>query len=133
MHDLTVEGFAHGNVFRAGSGRSLNLDHHRVGPYENLFTNLDIGDPKRMWASSGRGDRGPHSGARTTAWNLRHNGGEVDRPLKPEAMFPMINIVGVKDYDENKNAEGTWVEPLKGSVEPPDLYEAQLRRRLDKY
>lgn len=132
IHDLTVEGFAHGNVFRDGSGRSLNLDHHRNGPYENLFTNLDVGNPKRMWASSGRGDRGPHSGARTTAWNLRHDGGEVGRPRKPKQMFPQINIIGVAGYEPEKDPNGIWVEPLGGTVIPPDLYQAQRNRRLTK-
>ena len=66
VHDLTVEGRANGNVFRNGSGVALNFDHHRNAPYENLFTNLDVGDPSRAWQSSGRDDRGPHSGARST-------------------------------------------------------------------
>ncbi len=133
VHDLTVEGFAHGNVFRNGMGRSINLDHHRNGPYENLFTNLDVGDPSRLWNSSGRGDRGPHSGARTTAWNLRHRGGDVGAPRKPERMFPQMNIVGVTGYEKRTDAEGQWVEPLDGNgVKPEDLYEAQLQRRLNK-
>lgn len=129
VHDLTVEGLANGNVFRNGSGRSINLDHHRNAPYENLFTNLDVGDPKRLWRSSGRGDRGPHSAARTTAWNLRHQGGEVHEPSRPSKMWPQLNVVGVAGYEEKKSDE-RWTEPLSGIVDPPDIYQAQLERRL---
>lgn len=131
IHDLTVEGFAHGNVFRDGSGRSINLDHHRNGPYENLFTNLDVGNPKRLWRSSGRGDRGPHSGARTTAWSLRHSGGVVDEPNRPKRMFPMINIIGVAGYEVEKSADGPWVEAPDG-VLPLDLYRAQRAARSNE-
>lgn len=130
VHDLTVESFAHGNVFRNGSGRSVNLDHHRNGPYENLFSNLDVGNPKRLWRSSGRGDRGPHSGARTTAWNLTHSGGEVDYPNSPARMFPQLNIVGVSGYETSTGDDkGPWIESLQG-LRPADLYEAQLQLRL---
>ena len=33
VHDLTVEGFANGNVFTKGSGIEINFDHHRNAPY----------------------------------------------------------------------------------------------------
>jgi hypothetical protein len=127
VHDLTVEGFAHGNVFRDGSGRSINLDHHRNAPFENLFTNLDMGDPRRLWASGGRGDRGPNSAARTTAWNLRHNGGKVHYPRSRR--FPQINIIGVMGYEPELDPKALWIEPLS-DLFPKDLYEAQLNRRL---
>lgn len=129
VHDLTVEGFSHGNVFRNGSGRSINLDHHRNGPYENLFTNLDVGDPSRLWRSSGRGDRGPHSAARTTAWNLKHDGGKVNAPSRIKEMWPLVNVIGVVGYEEGKDSDGAWIEPIN-QVIPADLYEAQLRARL---
>ena len=129
VHDLTVEGFAHGNVFRNGSGRSINLDHHRNGPYENLFTNLDVGDPGRLWRSSGRGDRGPHSAARTTVWNIRHDGGEVYGPRRLAKMWPQVNVIGVAGYEEDKTEDAQWIEPLPEGVTPEDLCEAQLRKR----
>ena len=122
------EGFTHENVFRNGSGRSINLDHHRNGPYENLFTNL-VGDPSRLWRSSGRGDRGPHSAARTTAWNLKHDGGKVNAPSRIKEMWPLVNVIGVVGYEEGKDSDGAWIEPVN-QVIPADLYEAQLRARL---
>lgn len=126
VHDLTVEGFANGNVFRRGSGVAINFDHHRNAPYENLFTHLDVGDGKRLWRSSGRGDRGPHSAVRTTAWNIRHRGAKVqDAPQK----WPQVNIIGVAGYEAQNGEDGIWIEPLEEGVLPADLYEAQFERR----
>ena len=126
MHNLTVEGFAHGNVFRNGSGVAINFDHHRNAPYENLFTNLDVGDGRRLWRSSGRRDRGPHSAVRKTAWNLRHDKDE----LSEAPHWPQINIIGVRGYKAEKTDGGRWIEPLQDGMVPSDLYDAQLRKRL---
>ena len=130
IHDLTVEGFAHGNVFREGTGRAINLDHHRNGPFENLFTNLDVGDVSRLWNSSGRGDRGPHSAARTTVWNIRFSEGEIKAARRPKTMWPELNVIGVVGYPLDDIPEGHWVESPSGGVLPVDLYQAQLKRRL---
>lgn len=127
VHDLTVEGRANGNVFRDGSGVSLNFDHHRNVPYENLFTNLDVGNPRRVWQSSGRGDRGPHTGARATFWNLR---GKGTFPKPPN--WPQINVIGVGGYARATTDDKSWIEPASDGIQPPDLYEAQLKRRLEK-
>jgi len=44
--------------------------------------------------------------------------------------FPRANAVGMKGMVKQTDpAGGAWVEPIE-SVEPPDLYEAQLRKRL---
>jgi hypothetical protein len=126
VHDLTVEGLACGNVFRRGAAVSMNFDHHRNAPYENLFTNLDVGDPRRVWASSGRGDRGPHTGARETFWNIRAAKGKI--PKRPD--WPLINIVGMAGYKPESSPTGPWVEPAV--VQPPDLYEAQIKKRLGR-
>ncbi len=128
VHDLTVEGFANGNVFREGSAVSMNFDHHRNAPYENLFTNLDVGDPRRVWASSGRGDRGPHAGARETFWNIRAASGKF--PKWPD--WPQINIVGMAGYAPETTPDRHWVEPGRGPVQPPDLHEAQRKKRLGR-
>jgi hypothetical protein len=127
VHDLTAEGFANGNVFSKGSGVAVNFDHHRNAPYENLFTDIDVGDPKRVWASSGRGDRGPHAGARETFWNIRGSKGKF--PKLPD--FPQVNIVGVPGYATDTTKDKQWVEHA-GPVEPADLHESQLQRRLGR-
>ncbi|MDF7822772.1 glycosyl hydrolase family 28-related protein [Pontiellaceae bacterium B12227] len=126
VHDITYEGMAHGNVMRRGKGVRLNFDHHRNAPFENLLTDIDVGNPDRLWDSSGSGHRGPHSAARSTAWNIRHNG---DTPAAPKkGHFPQLNMIGIKGVVKSNQDE--WhVEPLGGNVSPPDLYEAQLKRR----
>lgn len=125
VHDLTVEGMANGNVFRRGTGISVNFDHHRNAPYENLFTDIDVGDPSRVWASSGRGDRGPHAGARETFWNVRAASGKFP---KVPVDWPQINVVGMAGTARDVTPDRQWVEP--GAIQPPDLYEAQRKRRL---
>ena len=128
-HDLTVEGFASGNVFRRGKGVAMNFDHHRNAPYENLFTDINVGDARRVWNSSGRNDRGPHSAVRSTFWNIRADKGNF-APAPEPAMFPQINIIGMNGLPLNASADGQWVEPLNGIVAPPDLYEAQRNYNL---
>ncbi|MDA0708731.1 MAG: glycosyl hydrolase family 28-related protein [bacterium] len=125
VHDLSLEGFAYGNVFRKGSGVMLNLDHHRNGPYENLFTDIDAGSGRRLWNSGGSSNRGPHSAVRTTVWNIRHAGEDLDQA--PD--WPQINIVGVVGYEAEKTLNARWIEPLLDPPVPADLYEAQVRLR----
>ncbi|MEM6995973.1 MAG: glycosyl hydrolase family 28-related protein, partial [Myxococcota bacterium] len=69
-HDLSIATGAHGNVFAAGSGQNLNLDHHKGAAYENLFSDLDAGIGDRLWESSGTPAAGPHSAARQVYWNI---------------------------------------------------------------
>lgn len=133
-HDLTVENFALGNVFRRGRGLAINFDHHCLAPMENLFTDIHTEDVSRLWLSSGAAPRLPHTAARTTVWNVRYNTGTFnyrsDRavPFPPE--WPQLNVVGVAGLPEFTDPEGnTWIEPLPGGVIPPDLYEAQRTRR----
>ncbi len=127
VHDLTVEGMANGNVFRRGTGLSVNFDHHRNAPYENLFTDIDVGDPSRVWDSSGRRDRGPHAGARETFWNIRCSSGKFP---KVPADWPQINVIGMAGTARDTTPDRQWIEPTAGPVQPPDLYEAQRKRRL---
>lgn len=126
VHDLTVEGFACGNVFTKGSGVSINCDHHRNGPYENLFTDFDAGDPRRLFQSSGREDRGPHSGARTTFWGIHGQGTFPAMP--PAAHWPLINLIGFGSYRPAHADDGPWIESCGGAVTPANLWEAQKRR-----
>ena len=127
VHDLTVEGRANGNVFHDGRGVALNFDHHRNAPYENLFSNLDVGNARRVWASSGRSDRGPHSGVRATFWNLRAEKGK----FAPPKDWPQINLIGVPDTTRDTTENQQWIEPLNAPVEPADLYRAQRESRLE--
>lgn len=130
VHDLTVEGFANGNVFACGTGVSINCDHHRNAPYENLFTDFDAGDPRRLFESSGRPDRGPHSGARTTFWCIRGHG--QFPPIPPADMWPLINVIGFGAYPPAKDPAGPWVESGKGNLTPANLWKAQAIQWVGK-
>ena len=44
-------------------------------------------------------------------------------------MWPLVNVIGVVGYEEGKDSDGAWIEPIN-QVIPADLYEAQLRARL---
>jgi len=121
-------------VFMRGSGQAMNLDHHRNAPYENLFTDLDVGDPARLWKSGGDRDRGPHAGARETLWNVRHRGhpmplpGAADFDKRVDASWPLLNLIQVEGYAQTSERDNVWVDPAPGAT--PNLYVAQLRKRL---
>lgn len=131
IHDLTVSAGSVGCVFRNGSGPDLSLDHHKRAPYENLFSNLDLGKGSRVFLSGGHSGIGRHAGAGNTYWNLRSRS-DVDLPagFGPARQ----NFIGVKLRGRGKpDAEGLWLESIPpGKVEPADLYSAQLDRRLGK-
>jgi len=127
-HELTVEGCSSGNVFERGSGVSLALDHHSNAPYENLFTEIDVGAPNRLWICGGREDRGPHTAARTTLWNIRFSSGGK---LPPIPHWPQINVIGVPDCTAITTPDHEWIEPSDEGVAPTNIYRAQLARRLN--
>ncbi len=133
--EITVEAFANGNVFMRGEGEAMSLDHHRNAPYENLFTDLDVGDASRLWKSGGDASRGPHAGVRETLWNVHGRGRlpplpggmHFDRPVDPG--WPLLNLVRVPGYPATTtDAGGAWVEPAPDA--PPNLYEAQRARSV---
>ncbi|MGZ8898621.1 MAG: glycosyl hydrolase family 28-related protein [Limisphaerales bacterium] len=129
IHDLTVSHSA-GNVFSQGRGVDLSLDHHRRAPYENLFTDLDAGAGTRLWKCGGGAKLGYHCGARGTFWNIR-----ATQPMAyaPRGFGPAsINVVGLHTDQPGETAmEGKWFEAIPPSqVQPANLHEAQLERRL---
>ncbi len=128
IHDLTLTNGSVGCVFSNGSGPDLSLDHHKRAPYENLFSNLDLGKGSRVFLSGGHDGIGRHAGAGNTYWNLRSRS-EVQLP---EGFGPARqNFIGVKLRGRGKqDPEGLWVESIApGKVEPPDLHAAQFARR----
>ena len=126
LHDLTVQLIANGNVFSKGSGVNINFDHHRAAPYENLFTDIDVGRGSRLWSSSGDKCAGPNSGARETFWNIRNEDGE---PPSSRPSWPQINIIGATRPSTTPDRE--WVEGINpADLFPQDLHESQLARRL---
>ncbi len=129
IHDIAVSGSA-GNVYSNGRGRNLSFDHHCRAPYENLYTNIDTGAGGATWQSGGGKALGAHCGARGTFWNIR-----AAQPIKPPGknFGPWsMNFVGVvMDVPEATDPKARWYEHNGvGTVEPLNIHEAQLQRRL---
>jgi len=130
IHDITVSKCS-GNVISNGRGIDLCFDHHKRAPYENLFTNIDVGEGTRLWRCGGGRALGRNCAARGTFWNIR-----ARKPQKyPEGFGPpSINLVGVQT-DENSRIEidGIWFENIPPQkLFPQNLHEAQLKKRLEK-
>jgi hypothetical protein len=129
IHDLTVSNGSVGNVFSNGKAPDMSLDHHKRAPYENLFSNLDLGKGERMFMSGGDDGIGRNAAAGNTYWNL------VTRSTveMPEGFGPeRLNFAGVKMRARGKPAaDGLWIESIRpGSLTPPDLHLAMLQKRL---
>jgi hypothetical protein len=140
VHDISVEWYALHTVFANGRGVDLNMDHHREANYSSLFSNLDCGAGTRPFNSGGSGNRGAHSGAYSTFWNIRAAG-----PLRlpPRDFGPLLNFIGLelfasdtKDLSETKANDPAspyqWlIDPLvRAPVCPNELYQAMRARRL---
>jgi hypothetical protein len=135
IHDLTVQS-AIGCVFAEGKGVDINFDHHRWAPYENLFTDIEVGRGTRVFASSGGGMRGNHTAAGATFWCIRS-----ERPVPWPGHFGIeaINLVGVKAafsgqtpqlLSSGEDSQGRWFEPIPPEkLYPANLWEAQKVRR----
>ena len=114
---------------RSGRGEDLTFDHHKYANHTNLFTDLDAGVGTNIFLSGGGARLGRHCGAWSTWWNIR-----TERPVRFPAGWAtdMISIVGVRSPGPAvTKAEGRWFEPIPPDrLEPQDLYQAQLERRL---
>jgi len=129
VHDITVSHCA-GNVIKGGRGADLCFDHHRRAPYENLFTDIDVGAGTRPWACGGGADLGKNCAARGTFWNIR-----AAQPLAyPPASFGpwSMNLVAVQTAKPAETKiDGKWFEVIPPSeLVPRDLHAAQLALRL---
>jgi hypothetical protein len=129
FHDMTVDGGATGNVFSRGLALDFNMDHHKSGPYENLFTDIDAGEGTRLFGSGGAPGNGNHTAAGATFWNIRS---------KKEATWPehfaldAMNLVALKMRGRDfKKPDGRWIETIRpGNINPPNLHLAMQQRRL---
>lgn len=124
LHDLTIDAFSHGNVMKNGKGLSINFDHHRNGAYENLFSNIDVGEPSRLFKSGGSKDKGPYAGVRETFWNITWQGNEIANVID----WPQINYIGKTSSPITKTP--LWVEPVTSLLLPADLHQAQKDIRM---
>ena len=128
IHDITVSRGA-GNVSSCGSGIDLCFDHHERAPYDNLFTDLDIGEGSRMWKCGGGANLGRHCGARGTFWNI-----QAKRPQKHPGGFgpASMNLVGLETREKSEiSPDGRWFEAISpANLHPPNLHQAQWERRM---
>lgn len=146
VHDISVEGISHHNVFMKGKGARLNFDHHRNTPWGNLFTEINLGEPDRMWASGGRFDRGPYSGRDTTMWNISRGEGTGNFDPIPNLDvttrriseghnridWPYLSVIGVTGLSTPSRVRPDQRAEVAGndeSIEPVNLFEAQLEKR----
>jgi hypothetical protein len=125
VHDISVEWYALHTVFANGNGQDLNMDHHREANYSSLFSNLDCGACTRPFNSGGSANRGAHSGAYSTYWNV-HGARELELP--PGDFGPLLNFVG---FSTKRDATFPYQWLIEGgSFCPSELQGSMRRKRL---
>jgi Pectate lyase superfamily protein len=121
VHDISVEWYALHTVFANGRGVDLNMDHHREANYASLFSNLDCGAGTRPFNSGGSGNRGAHSGAYSTFWNVRASG---MLRLPPSDFGPLLNFIGLGMREGNsKEVLQTSAEDRANEKHPASPYQ----------
>ncbi|MCB1008389.1 MAG: hypothetical protein KDB94_05770 [Acidobacteria bacterium] len=126
VHDLSNALLGNGNVYAHGRGVEVNFDHHRHAPFDNLYTDIDVGDSwqsRRIWKTSPTAS-GHVTGARETFWGV---GPRILGESLPA--WPAMTVVGALEGSPAARAAGGWFEPV-ADLRPADLYRAQLARRL---
>jgi hypothetical protein len=129
QHDLTNEWYATGVVFTKGRGVDLRMDHHRAAPYATLWAELDTGAGTQAFSSGGRADRGPHTAAYDTLWNVR---AAADIPLPPDDYGPRMNFIGFQTSSTVVTSPYDWWLETIGpdQIEPVNIWQAMRERRL---
>lgn len=129
VHDLTNEWYATGVVFTRGRGDDLRMDHHRAAPYTTLWTELDCGAGEEPFRSGGSGNRGPHTAAYDTLWNVT---ARQDMAFPEDDYGPRMNFVGFRTgATETTSPYDWWFESVApDELEPSNLWEAMVERRL---
>lgn len=142
IHDVSVEGSALQNVWSKIKGTDLNIDHHRVSPWANLFTEFDMGIGSRPFASSGLPCRGTHTARYATYWNLKKRSGDFeDFPYKANGGgrrelskdYNFANGIGIQGcrLDSRSESNSQFIEFSFGeTMKNPNLYLAQRAKRF---
>lgn len=127
-HDLSISWYSRGNVFERGAGYDMNLDHHGVMPFQNLFTQIDLGAGSRAYESGGGAGRMPHSGWLNVYWNV-----QSANFVYPDCDFGggVLVFVNTPDVASQVGRCSTvgWVYRRDQAL-PSNLYLAQRTRRL---
>lgn len=76
IHDVNMS-TTHNSVIMRGKAWKMNMDHHRQSIYNNVWTELQIGSPHRMWQSQGDLQEGFQNGVYNTFWNLTSDAPEL--------------------------------------------------------
>jgi len=128
IHDISLC-LGAGNVFSEGRGIDLCFDHHKRAPYENLFTNIDLGQGSRPWRCGGGWALGKHCAGRGTFWNLISRD-PIPYPFEDFGP-PSMNLVGLRSSDPAATEyNGRWLEATSGTpITPPNLHQAQVQKR----
>lgn len=139
-HDITVARATMLNVISQSRGYNLCLDHHRGGPFGNLFSDIDLGCGYRPFGSSGLVENGAYSGRGETFWNLRATSRCPPHPRRPTPRIdlgwfrlpgcdfgPHLNFVGKFQPVLPQCPTSRWFTYLTfgGRTVPPDLHLAQ--------
>ncbi len=134
IHDLTVTRGSVGNVFSEGNGVDLCFDFHREAPYENLFTQISLGQATRAWNSGGTRGKGRHAGTGNVFWNIDSQVKIL--PPKPDFGPAGLLFVGLNAHDGGAKKpvtlpNGWYYEPqTPGRFQPANLHQSQVERRL---
>lgn len=125
-HDISVNGYAVGIVYKNIMGLDMNLDHHRLSPYGILYTNLNLGEGTRSWLSGGELNNGPWSGSHGTWWNLASKYGI----RLPEPDYgPFLNFVAIRTSDTSSLSPYNWYTEYPSRLHPTDLHLAMVNWR----
>jgi Pectate lyase superfamily protein len=129
VHDISVEWYALHTVFSKGRGIDLNMDHHREANYSSLFSDIDCGAGTRPFDSGGSRDRGAHSGAYSTYWNIRATS---PMPFPASDFGPLLNLIGVHTKVKDPASPYRWMieQPAGKELCPRELHEAMKAQRL---
>ncbi len=129
IHDITNEWYATGIVVTQGRGADLAMDHHRAAPYATLWTEVDCGAGTRPWKSGGSANRGPHTAAYDTLWNVT---ADQDMSLAKDDYGPRMNYVGFRTAATSATSPyDWWFEGIAPSdLDPPNLWVAMRKKRL---
>jgi hypothetical protein len=125
VHDTSFSNVANGNVYSWGEGLRINFDHHRGGAFQNLYSQIDVGNVSRQWKSSGT-PSGHYTAAHETFWNIKPKAKTASLET-----WPAMNIIGKLDRVNRRGNDwyDAWIEPVR-KLSPADLHAAQLSRRL---
>lgn len=134
-HGLYYGSFTMGSVYSRGVATGGTFDYHKILPYANAMTEVEIVNSGR---AGGDTDSGPPMGARHAHWNVSTLGTGGRMIAQPDIM-PRGALLGVRcaptgQTFNTENGESEAIIESSGLFgappNPPNLYQAQLALRL---